>query len=131
MTRFVSVLRVSACCVLVATLVLGSAARADHNIYATHAERYLKLRKDQRKKVLEILAQAERELMAAFAKYGINPNAKPDFNKLVKARGPLQAVGQRERRRLKRILTPEQLGIYDRAVRETRARVIKATRIRD
>ena len=131
MTRFVTVLRLFACGVLVAGVMQGSAARADHNIYATHAERYLKLRKDQRKKVLEILAQAERELMAAFAKYGIDPNAKPDFNKLVKARGPLQAVGQRERRRLKRILTPKQLGIYDRLVRETRARVIKATRIRD
>ena len=131
MTRFVAVLRLVACGVLVTAFVEATPARADHNIYATHAERYLKLRKDQRKAVLAILAQAERELMAAFAKHGINPKAKPDFNKLVKARIPLQAVGQRERRKLKRILTPEQLAIYDRLVQEARARVIKATRKRD
>ena len=131
MRRFVAVLRLVVCCVLVTAFVEAAPARADHNIYSTHAERYLKLRKDQRKAVLEILAQSERELMAAFAKHGIDPNAKPDFNKLVKARGPLQAVGRRERRKLKRILTPEQLRIYDRLVQETRARVIKATRVRD
>ena len=107
MTRFVAVLRLVACCVLVTAFVEAEPVRADHNIYSTHAERYLKLRKDQRKAVLAILDQSERELMAVFAKHGIDPHAKPDFNKLVKARGPLQAVGRRERRKLKRILTSE------------------------
>ena len=130
MRRFVAVLRLVACGVLVTAFMQAAPARADHNIYATHAERYLKLRKDQRKEVLDILEQSERELMAAFAKHGIDPHAKPDFDKLVKARGPLQAVGRRERDKLKRILSPEQLSIYDRLVQETRARVIKATRKR-
>ncbi len=130
MTRFVAVLRLMACGVLITAFMQAAPARADHNIYATHAERYLKLRKDQRKEVLAILEQSERELMAAFAKHGIDPHAKPDFDKLVKARGPLQAVGRRERDKLKRILSPEQLSIYDRLVQETRARVIKATRKR-
>jgi len=124
-------LRLVACGVLVTAFLESAPVRADHNIYSSHAERYLKLRKDQRKRVLEILDQSERELMAAFAKHGIDPHAKPDFNKLMKARGPLQAVGRRERRKLKRILTKEQLRIYDRLVQDTRARVIKATRVRN
>ncbi|MGI9414179.1 MAG: hypothetical protein ACR2PM_10955 [Hyphomicrobiales bacterium] len=131
MKRFGAARRLIACCLLVLALDATSGARADHTIYSTHVERLLKLRKDQRKRVRQILNQSERSLMAVFAKYGIDPYAKPDFNKLVGASGPLQAVGRRERRLLKQILTPAQLKIYDRAVEHTSARVIKATRTRD
>ena len=42
----------------------------------------MKFSPDQRAKVRKIIAKSDREMAVIFRKYGINPNAKPVFEKL-------------------------------------------------
>lgn len=109
-------------------LSAGGPAISDHSIYFPHVVGSLNLSADQRARVERIMAQSEKQTLAVFAKFGIDPKAKPEFNKLVKARHELQAIERNERNQLKPILTKEQLKIYDRIIENTHAQVIKATR---
>ena len=77
-----------------------------------------------------VLKRSDRELAVIFRKYGINPNAKPEFAKLRRASGELQAVEGREKRKMKAIMSRDQYRAYLDLLQETAARVIKATRTR-
>ena len=67
-------------------------------------------------------------MTAIFRKYGINPNAKPVFEKLRRAGSELQAVEAREKRSMKKILSAGQYKTYLNLLERTAAQVIKATR---
>ncbi len=123
--------RAVAVCLILAMSTLAGTSRpadADHSIYFPHVAGSLDLSEDQRGKVEAIFAQTESETLAVFEKFGIDPKAKPEFNKLVKARHELQAIERSERNQLKVILNKDQLKTYDRIIENTHAQVIKATR---
>jgi regulator of sigma D len=106
----------------------AGSARADHSIYFPHIVDSLDLSADLRSRVQQIMDESERQTLVVFAKFDIDPEAKPEFNKLVKARHELQAIERDERNQLKDILSKDQLKIYDRIIENTHAQVIKATR---
>jgi len=111
-----------------ATLFAATHASLASNIYDARIMQRMTFSSSQRPKVRVILHKSEREVAAIFRKYGINPNAKPDFDKLQRAGDELQAVESREKRAMKEILTKQQYKTYIRLLRETSARIIKATR---
>ena len=65
------------------------------NIYDSQILERMSFNGSQHAKVSAILQKSDREMAAIFRKYGINPNAKPDFDKLQSASGELQAIGSR------------------------------------
>ncbi len=78
---------------------------------------------DQRAQIRSITQKSRADMLAIFKQYNIDPNAKPNFDKLMQASGPLQAIGRQERQAVAKILAPDQLKQYDRIVGETRTRV--------
>ncbi|MGB5214722.1 MAG: hypothetical protein WBN88_13885 [Anderseniella sp.] len=98
------------------------------NIYDTKILQRMKFSPDQRAKVRKIIAKSDREMAVIFRKYGINPNAKPVFEKLQRAGNELQAVEAREKRAMKKILSADQYKRYLDLLQRTSAQVIKATR---
>jgi len=118
--------------VLVASMTLFAEVNAASasNIYDARILQRMTFSSSQRAKARAILQKSDREMAAIFRKYGIDPNAKPDFDKLQRAGGELQAMEAREKRAMKVILTKQQYKIYLRLLQETSARVIKATRSR-
>ncbi len=90
----------------------------------------MKFSSTQRKAVKRVLDKSDREMTAIFRKYGIDPHAKPIFDKLREARYELQAVEAREKREMKQILSRAQFKYYLGLIQQTAARVIKATRNR-
>lgn len=123
-------------CLCLAVLVCSAAflagnstvAKAGHSVYFPHITKHLSLDAATRAAANRIMNKSEQDVLAVFAKHGINPKAKPDFSKLMQARHELEAVERREREQLVKILTPAQLKIYDKLILNTRAQVIKATR---
>ena len=115
-----------------AIVLLGAAGPswADASIYDARILERMKFSPQQLAKVKQILAASDREMLAIFAKYGIDPDEKPNFEKLKRAGNELQAMEAREKRQMKRILTPDQYKQYSALLAETSARVIKATRTR-
>ena len=75
-----------------------------------------------------IIRQSDKEMAVVFRKHGINPNAKPDFDKLQRASTELQAIESREKKKMKKILSANQYKTYLALLQATAARVIKATR---
>ena len=104
-----------------------AAARAD-TIYDSHIVEQMTFTPAQLPKVRAILSQTERTMVAIFNKYGIDPHARPDFDKLMEASTELQAAEANEKREMKAILSKEQYKHYLKLLQVTAARVIKATR---
>lgn len=115
---------------LIASMALFAAVNAASasNIYDARILQRMTFTSSQRPKVSAILRKSERETAAIFRKYGIDPNAKPDFDKLQSASGELQAMESEEKRAMKQVLTKQQYKTYIRLLQETSARIIKATR---
>ena len=116
--------------VLFALGLLVTAAVDAHagTIYDSNIMQRMKFSAAQRPKVRAVLRKSNREMQAVFRKHGINPNAKPVFEKLRKAGGELQAIRSRQKRQMKKIMTPEQYKRYLAILEQTAARVVKATR---
>jgi hypothetical protein len=108
-----------------APVVVAPAPATAQTIYDANLSR-LKLTAAQKPKVDRIIRQSTRERNAIFRKYGINPKAKPDLDKLTRASSQLTRVGDRERAALAKVLTPTQLRQYDQAQSEVRRRVVQA-----
>lgn len=102
------------------------AANAGGIIYFADVVGPLRLSAQQRPKVQSIVKQSEVAILAVFTKYGINPRATPDPNKLRPARSELEAIERGERRQLKKILDDRQLKKYDVIMKRVRARVARA-----
>ena len=118
---------------MAALVVLTTYAMSTHNawasnIYDARILQRIKFTSDQRAKVKRIIRQSDREIAVIFRKYGINPNAKPVFEKLQRASSELQAIESKEKRQMKKILSSDQYKTYLGLLQETAARVVKATR---
>lgn len=111
-------------------LTLSPAGVSAANIYDAQIMERMKFTGDQRPKVRAIIRQSDKEMAVVFRKHGINPNAKPEFDKLQKAASELQAIEAKEKRQMKKILSADQYRTYLRLLQDTAARVIKATRER-
>jgi uncharacterized membrane protein YgaE (UPF0421/DUF939 family) len=98
------------------------------NIYDARILQRMKFTAVQRPKVRRIIRQSDKEIAVVFRKYRINPNAKPVFEKLQRASSELQAIESKEKRQMKKILSPDQYKTYLGLLQATAARVIKATR---
>jgi Spy/CpxP family protein refolding chaperone len=107
------------------SLATGGGATAQ-SIYDSQVQHRLDLTAKQRPAVMRIIADSERQAMAVFKKYGIDPNGRPIFDQLYEASTELMAIERQERQAMKKVLTPEQLADYDRIINETRIRVRKA-----
>lgn len=110
-------------------LLLGAAPTATPaaaSVYDSNVLQKLKLTPAQRAKARPIVARGQKEFRAIMRKYNIDPNAKPDMSKLMKASNELVAQRRKQRAEIKPILTPEQLDQYDDIMDETAARVRKA-----
>jgi hypothetical protein len=108
-------------------LFAGTLPASADTIYDAKVEQKLKdLNGDQKAKIAAVVKKSNAEMNAVFKKYGIDPNAKPDFDKLTKASDELQAIGRRERAQMKDILSKAQLKAYDKIIADTGARVRKA-----
>lgn len=99
-------------------------------IYDSQVLKQIEFTADQEHTVKAILQRSDREMLVIFAKYDIDPHAKPDFDKLREARYELQALETREKRQMKQVMTRPQFKYYLGLLQQTAARVIKATRNR-
>jgi len=118
---------------MVAVVVLGALAMLPSNawasdIYDARVLQRTKFTGDQRTKVRRIIRQSDKEIAVVFRKHGINPNAKPEFEKLQRASSELQAIESKEKRQMKKVLSADQYKAYLGLLQATAARVIKATR---
>jgi hypothetical protein len=111
---------------LLALLAGGLPANAENLYDAKVAQKLSDLTDDQKAKVSTITKQTASEMNAVFKKYGIDPEAKPDFDKLQKAGEELQAVARREKAQMKDILSKAQFKQYVKIIDATGARVRKA-----
>ena len=126
--RLLSLLFFSAALVIPTVVLVQVPAAEASNIYDARILQRMKFSAGQRAKVRRIIRQSDREMAVVFRKYRINPNAKPNFEKLQRASRELQAIETREKRQMKKILSPSQYRTYLGLLQQTAARVIKATR---
>lgn len=114
--------------VALAALTMSAPAVWASNIYDARIMQRMKFSGAQRTQVRRIIRQSDKEMAVVFRKYGINPNAKPVFEKLQRASTELQAIESREKKKMKKILSANQYKTYLALLQATAARVIKATR---
>ncbi len=124
--RTSGLIRTALLAVLLASTPLAAAQAG--NVYDSHIMQRMKFTPQQSAKVRAALRVSERQTRAIFRKYGINPNAKPDLDKLQEAGDELQAVSEREKQSMKVIMTMAQFATYVRITKETESRIIKAAR---
>ena len=118
---FAHILSVFALCVSV-WLLPPHAAQAG-NIYDSNVENLLPLKGKQKSQVRAIVRQSDREMRKVFRKHGINPNARPVFDKLREAARELQAIEDREKAKMSKVLTKQQYKQYKGILNQTAARV--------
>ncbi|MGI9483022.1 MAG: hypothetical protein ACR2OR_11765 [Hyphomicrobiales bacterium] len=98
------------------------------NIYDSNVENRIRMSSSQRSKVKKIVRQSDREMRKVFKKYGINPNRRPEFAKLQKAARELQAIENREKAQMSKVLNADQYKQYKAILNETAARVRAAAK---
>ncbi|MGE0210244.1 MAG: hypothetical protein AB7S41_00950 [Parvibaculaceae bacterium] len=113
-----------AVCVSASALIAPSFAQ--ESLYDAQVDTKLELTSAQRPKVNTILATGNKEFRAILAKYKIDINARPNFEKLRKASDELIAHRRKQRSAMAKVLTPEQLDQYDDLIEAAGARVRKA-----
>lgn len=105
-------------------LALPQGPAAAQSLYDANVVKRLDgLTPQQRAQVQKVVAESRRKARAVFKKHGIDPNARPVFNKLQRASQELQAVQQQERRQMVKILNKDQYAQYSKIIAETQARV--------
>ena len=125
-TGLPAICRLAAAAMISVALMLASGP-ATATIYDVRGQGQLKLTGKQKSKVHRIHSRSARDRNRILRKHGINPNERyPLLEKIVKAANELEAIGRRTRLEMSKVLTLEQMRIYDRLVSETRARVRKA-----
>jgi ABC-type Fe2+-enterobactin transport system substrate-binding protein len=123
------ILRLTAAAVVVGTGVLAvQAPVVSASIYESGYTTKIKMTASQRAKVRRISRSANVRISKIFRKYGISPTAQPEMNKLMQASGELQSVARAERNALAAVLTPTQLQEYDKLMRQTEDRIVRAAK---
>ena len=113
---------------VLATLAPGQAAGTDGTVFDPQIMSRMSFESAQASKVKAILEKSEESIIKVFGKYGIDPKAKPNFDRLRAASTELQAVEAWEKKQMKRILSKDQYADYLEIMQATAAAVIKATR---
>ncbi len=98
------------------------------SIYDSGFERKIKMTKGQRSKVRRIMRKSNRRFNKIFRKYGIRKSARPNMSLLMKASGPLQQAARDERNALAKVFTPTQLQQYDKLIRKTEDKIVRAAK---
>ncbi len=98
------------------------------SIYDSGFERKIKMTKSQRSKVRRIMRKSDRRFRKIFRKYGIRRSATPKMSLLMKASGPLQSAARDERNALAKVFTPTQLQQYDKIMRKTEDKIVRAAK---
>ena len=104
------------------------AAGTNGTIYDLQLLKRMKFTAKQLPTIKKILNTFDARMVKTFAKYKINPRAKPVFDKLRAASNELQAIESWEKKQMKRILSKSQYADYLEILQRTTAAVIKATR---
>ncbi len=115
-------------CLTIGGVTLAPAPGWASNIYDARILQRMKFSPNLRAKVRRIIRQSDKEMAVVFRKHRINPNAKPEFDKLQRAASELQAIEAKEKRQMKKILSADQYKTYLGLLQAPAARVIKATR---
>jgi hypothetical protein len=121
-------MRIAAFCLALAGGAATFVLPASASIYDAPIMDKVDMSAAEKSQVQGVLNKSLEKRDAIFAKYGIDPNAKPNFDLLQKASNELQAMASKERRQLSKILNKAQMKQYDAVIADTRARIIKATR---
>jgi hypothetical protein len=104
------------------------AAGTDGTVYDPQILVRMKFSGKQLATVKKILDKSEARIVKVFAKYKINPGAKPVFDQLRAASTELQAIESWEKKAMKQVLNRSQYADYLEIQQATTAAVIKATR---
>jgi hypothetical protein len=99
---------------------------ANASIYDSNVIQHLQLSGDQKQEMQKVISASRIRRNKIFRKHGINPNAKPEMSLLQRASSELMANAARERDAVKKILSSQQLRVYDAVIKETRERVMAA-----
>jgi hypothetical protein len=98
------------------------------SIYDSGFERKIKMTRGQRAKVRRIMRVSNARFNRIFRKHGIRKSAAPQMSKLMQASGPLQSAARTERNELAKVLTPTQLQQYDKIMRQTEDKIVRAAK---
>ncbi len=107
---------------------LGASTSLAQTIYDAQVLTRMEFSPSQRVEVERVIEQSDKIMTEIFKKYDIDPEAKPDFDKLAAARHELQDLEAMEKREMKAIMTREQFKYYMGLIQTTAANVIRATR---
>lgn len=115
---------------LAMTLFAASSQPASaQTIYdADYAERIRGVSPQVREQLRAISKTSRAQFMATLGKYGIDPDAKPNMDQLMKASKDLQAISQAEKQAIQPLLKPEEMAQYYSMVAATTQRVREALR---
>jgi uncharacterized membrane protein len=98
------------------------------SIYDSGFERKIKMTRKQRSQVRRIMRKSNRRFNKIFRKYGIRKSATPKMSLLMEASGPLQSAARDERNALAKVFTPTQLQEYDKIIRKTEDKIVRAAK---
>ena len=122
-------LKLAAAALVVGTAVMSAQVPAvAASIYESGYTTKIKMTSGQRAKVRSISRSANQRISRIFRKYGISPSAQPEMNKLMQASGELQSAARAERNALAGVLTPTQLQQYDKLMKQTEDRIVRAAK---
>ena len=102
--------------------VQSSVAKA--SIYDSNVIQHLQLSADQKHEMQKVISESRIRRNKIFRKHGIDPDAKPKMSLLQSASSELMANAARERDAVKKILSSQQLRVYDAVIKETRERIM-------
>ena len=96
------------------------------SVYDSNVLQQLQLQGAQKTAMERAIRESRARRSQIFKKHGIDPNAKPNMWHLMRASSELKANSARERAAAKKLLTPEQLRLYDTVIKQTRRRIISS-----
>src|SRR4051794_23329741 len=86
---------------------------AQASIYDSNVVQQLHLKGGQKTAMEKLVQESRARRNYILRKHGVDPNAKPNMWRLMRASSELKANAARERADAKKILTPQQLKLYD------------------
>lgn len=108
--------------------LLGATAASAQTIYDSQVLTRMEFNPEQREQVERVVEESQKIMADIFERYGIDPEAKPDFDKLREARHELQDLKALEKRKMKAIMSRAQFKYYLGLIQQTAANVVRATR---
>jgi hypothetical protein len=96
------------------------------SVYDSNVVQHLQLTGIQKLQMEKLVRESRARRNRIFRKHGIDPNAKPSMWLLMRASSELKANLARERAAAKRILTPQQMQLYDTVIKRTRRRIMSS-----